>query len=104
MDKDRIQGSVKQVVGSVKEVVGKVLGDQKTETDGKAEKAKYRMPSAAQRIRCGRPSKSKPCRRRHRGFRWWRRFRLPPSGCRHGVVDARSTRSCVLKSKRGGTS
>jgi len=30
MDKDRIQGSVKQVIGSVKEVVGKVLGDQKT--------------------------------------------------------------------------
>jgi hypothetical protein len=26
MDKDRIRGSVKQVVGSVKEVVGKVLG------------------------------------------------------------------------------
>jgi uncharacterized protein YjbJ (UPF0337 family) len=49
MDKDRIQGSVKQVVGSVKEVAGKVLGDQKTEADGKAEKAagKYRMPSAA---------------------------------------------------------
>ena len=49
MDKDRIQGSVKQVVGSVKEVVGRVLGEQKTEADGRPRRprAKYRMPSAA---------------------------------------------------------
>src|SRR5271169_6649291 len=28
MDKDRIEGSARQVIGSIKEVVGKVLGDQ----------------------------------------------------------------------------
>jgi uncharacterized protein YjbJ (UPF0337 family) len=36
MDKDRIKGSVKQVVGSVKEVIGKAVGDKKTEDDGRA--------------------------------------------------------------------
>jgi uncharacterized protein YjbJ (UPF0337 family) len=51
MDKDRIQGSVKQVVGSVKEVVGKVLGDQKTEADGKAEKAAGKIQNAVGSIK-----------------------------------------------------
>ena len=35
MDKDRIKGSVKQVVGSVKEAIGKAVGDKKTEADGR---------------------------------------------------------------------
>lgn len=39
MDKDRIKGSFKQITGGIKETVGKLLGDKKTETDGKIEKA-----------------------------------------------------------------
>jgi uncharacterized protein YjbJ (UPF0337 family) len=39
MNKDRIEGVVKQVTGSVKEAAGKILGDAKLQTDGKAEKA-----------------------------------------------------------------
>ena len=38
MDKDRIKGSIKQVTGGIKEAAGKLLGDKKTETEGKAEK------------------------------------------------------------------
>jgi uncharacterized protein YjbJ (UPF0337 family) len=38
MDKDRIRGSIKQIVGGVKQGAGVVLGDQKTEADGKAER------------------------------------------------------------------
>ena len=34
MDKDRIEGSAKQIKGTVKEAVGKVLGDKKLETEG----------------------------------------------------------------------
>jgi uncharacterized protein YjbJ (UPF0337 family) len=37
MDKDRIKGSMKQIVGSIKQVVGKALGDRKTQEEGKAE-------------------------------------------------------------------
>ena len=46
MDKDRVQGSARQVVGGIKEVVGKVLGDQKTESEGKAEKAAGKIQNA----------------------------------------------------------
>jgi uncharacterized protein YjbJ (UPF0337 family) len=46
MDKDRIQGSLKQVVGGIKEAVGKAAGDQKTEADGKAEKAAGKFQNA----------------------------------------------------------
>ena len=46
MDKDRIQGSIKQVVGGIKEAVGKAAGDQKTEADGKAEKAAGKFQNA----------------------------------------------------------
>jgi uncharacterized protein YjbJ (UPF0337 family) len=46
MDKDRVQGSAKQVVGGIKEVVGKVLGDQKTESEGKAEKVAGKIQNA----------------------------------------------------------
>ena len=38
MDKDRVVGAGKQAVGSVKETVGKLVGDQKLQTDGAAEK------------------------------------------------------------------
>ena len=46
MDKDRIEGSARQVVGGIKEVVGKVLGDQKTQADGKAEKTAGKIQNA----------------------------------------------------------
>lgn len=39
MDKDRIAGSIRQVVGTVKQLAGKLLGDRKTETEGAAQKA-----------------------------------------------------------------
>jgi uncharacterized protein YjbJ (UPF0337 family) len=39
VDKDRIEGSIKQAKGIVKETVGKVLGDSKLTADGKAELA-----------------------------------------------------------------
>ena len=38
MDKDRIKGSIKQVTAGIKEAAGKLLGDKKTEAEGKAEK------------------------------------------------------------------
>ena len=39
MDKDRIQGSAKQVKGTLKLVAGKILGDAKLVADGEADKA-----------------------------------------------------------------
>ena len=39
MDKDRIDGALKNVVGSVKEGAGKLFGDSKLEAEGVAEKA-----------------------------------------------------------------
>ena len=39
MDKDRVEGTAKQVKGSVKEAIGKVTGDTKTQAEGAAEKA-----------------------------------------------------------------
>lgn len=46
MDKDRIGGSLKQVVGSVKETAGRILGDDKAEADGKAMQAEGRLQNA----------------------------------------------------------
>ncbi|KML45201.1 general stress protein CsbD [Burkholderia cepacia] len=37
MDRNRIEGKLKQVKGSLKEALGKVTGDRKTEADGVAE-------------------------------------------------------------------
>ena len=39
MDKDRVEGSMKNVKGSIKEGVGKAIGDTKLETEGKIDKA-----------------------------------------------------------------
>jgi len=39
MDKDRIDGSLKQVKGSLKEAAGKISGDTKLQAEGKAEHA-----------------------------------------------------------------
>jgi uncharacterized protein YjbJ (UPF0337 family) len=38
VDKNRIEGSVKQVKGSIEEAAGKVLGDAKLTAEGKADK------------------------------------------------------------------
>jgi len=37
MDKDRVEGSAKEIKGKTKEIAGKVLGDAKLESDGKAD-------------------------------------------------------------------
>ena len=39
MDKDRIQGAAEQGKGKVKEQAGKLTGDQKLQSEGKADKA-----------------------------------------------------------------
>ncbi|MGH7056732.1 MAG: CsbD family protein [Acetobacteraceae bacterium] len=39
MDKDRIAGSLRQAGGTVRQAIGKLLGDRKTEVEGKAEKS-----------------------------------------------------------------
>ena len=46
MDKDRIEGSVKQAKGAIKEVAGKALGDVKLATDGKREIAEGKIQNA----------------------------------------------------------
>lgn len=38
MDKNRIDGTAKQVKGSVKEAIGKLTGDKKVQLEGAAEK------------------------------------------------------------------
>jgi uncharacterized protein YjbJ (UPF0337 family) len=46
MDKDRIKGSFKQFSGNVKEGAGKLLGDKKTEAQGKSEKTEGEVQNA----------------------------------------------------------
>jgi len=43
MDKDRVEGSLKNIKGSVKEGVGKAVGDTKLETEGKLDKAEGKV-------------------------------------------------------------
>jgi uncharacterized protein YjbJ (UPF0337 family) len=38
MDKDRVIGAAKTVAGTIKEAAGKLVGDQKTIAEGKAQK------------------------------------------------------------------
>ena len=46
MDKDRIKGSFKQFSGRIKKAAGKLLGDKKTESEGKAEKTEGEIQNA----------------------------------------------------------
>ena len=46
MDKDRIRGSVKQVVGGAKQAVGKAAGDRKLEAEGVAQNVEGKVQSA----------------------------------------------------------
>ena len=43
MDKDRIEGTLKQAKGAVKEAAGKVTGDTKLQAEGKADKAEGKV-------------------------------------------------------------
>jgi uncharacterized protein YjbJ (UPF0337 family) len=45
-DKDRIEGSAKQIKGAVKEVVGKAVGDSKLQSEGKADKIEGKIQNA----------------------------------------------------------
>ena len=45
-DKDRIKGAANQAKGSIKEGVGKLVGDQKLQAEGKADKATGKVQSA----------------------------------------------------------
>jgi uncharacterized protein YjbJ (UPF0337 family) len=46
MNKDRVEGSVKQAKGSLKEAVGKATGNRRTQAKGVAEKAEGKVQSA----------------------------------------------------------
>jgi uncharacterized protein YjbJ (UPF0337 family) len=43
MDKDRVEGSAKQVKGSVKEGLGELTGDAKLKSEGTADKAEGKV-------------------------------------------------------------
>ena len=46
MDKDRIDGSGKQIAGAVKKAVGTVLGDAKLKSEGAAEVTEGKIQNA----------------------------------------------------------
>ncbi len=46
MNKDRIQGSAEQAKGKIKEVAGNVTGDNKLETEGKAQQVAGKVQNA----------------------------------------------------------
>ena len=46
MDKNRIEGSIKEIKGAAKEAIGKVVGDAKLQSDGKADKAVGKIQNA----------------------------------------------------------
>jgi uncharacterized protein YjbJ (UPF0337 family) len=46
MDKDRIEGSAKQVKGAIKEAAGKMTGDSKMKAEGAADKLAGKVQNA----------------------------------------------------------
>ena len=46
MDKDRVEGSFKQIQGKFKEWTGKLFGDTKLKTEGKTEQAAGKVQNA----------------------------------------------------------
>ncbi|HEY5080753.1 MAG TPA: CsbD family protein [Bauldia sp.] len=46
MDKDRVEGSAKQMKGAVKSAVGKAVGDAKLKNSGDADKAAGKIQNA----------------------------------------------------------
>ncbi len=51
MDKNRIEGSLKQVKGGVEEAAGTLLGDAKMTADGKADKVTGKIQNAVGSVR-----------------------------------------------------
>ena len=47
MDKDRIEGSAKQMKGAVKDAAGKLTGDAKLQAEGKADKMAGKVQNIA---------------------------------------------------------
>jgi len=45
-DKDRVEGSAKEIKGKTKEGAGKVLGDAKLESEGKADQVAGKIQNA----------------------------------------------------------
>ena len=43
MDKDRIEGSAKNVGGKIKEGIGKMTGDSKTQAEGKSDQVEGKI-------------------------------------------------------------
>ncbi|WP_341895807.1 CsbD family protein [Ferrovibrio terrae] len=46
MDKDRIEGTAKQIKGNLKEGVGRLTGDAKLKTEGKADQVEGKLQNA----------------------------------------------------------
>ena len=46
MDKNRVEGSAKEIKGKTKEVAGKMLGDAKLESEGKADQGAGKIQNA----------------------------------------------------------
>ncbi len=46
MDKNRVEGSIKEVKGATKEAIGKTIGDAKLQSEGKAEKTVGKVQNA----------------------------------------------------------
>jgi uncharacterized protein YjbJ (UPF0337 family) len=46
MDKDRIAGAAHEIKGTVKEAIGKAVGDDKLQSDGKAEQTAGKIQNA----------------------------------------------------------
>jgi uncharacterized protein YjbJ (UPF0337 family) len=53
MDKDRIEGSLKQAAGAIKEGFGKITGDTKVEAEGAAEKAAGKVQNTVGGVKDG---------------------------------------------------
>ncbi len=51
MNKDRIEGSAKQIKGSIKEAVGKAVGDAKLQIDGKSDKVEGKVQNVVGTIK-----------------------------------------------------
>jgi uncharacterized protein YjbJ (UPF0337 family) len=51
MDKDRVEGSAKQMKGAVKSAVGKAVGDAKLKNSGDADKAAGKIQNAVGAIK-----------------------------------------------------
>jgi uncharacterized protein YjbJ (UPF0337 family) len=51
MDKDRVKGTVDEVVGSTKSKVGNLTGDKRTEIEGAAQQIKGKVENAVGKLK-----------------------------------------------------